>query len=103
MPRALAIRYVTVDADDRAAYAARLGERAASARACGYNCWAFEREGTPGRFVEFVEARDRGALDTALAQDALHGEVLDWRHAPLGGDAPVEIYLQLDVPADAAP
>lgn len=102
MPRALAIRYVTVDADARAAYVARLAERAASARACGYNCWAFEQEGAPGRFVEFVEARDRGALDTALAQDTLHGEVLDWRHPPVG-DAPVEIFLQLDVPADAAP
>ena len=103
MPRALAIRHVMVGADVRAAYVARLAERAASARACGYNCWAFEQEGAPGRFVEFVEARDRAALATALTQDALHGEVLDWRHAPAGGDARPEIYLQLDVPADAAP
>ena len=97
MPRALAIRHVTVAGDDRAAYVARLGERAASARACGYNCWAFEREGEPGRFVEFVEARDRGALATALTQDALHGETLDWRHAPAGADAAPEIYLEVRV------
>ena len=95
MPRALAIRHVTVDGDGRAAYLARLAERVASARACGYNCWAFEREGTPGRFVEFVEAGDRRALDTALTQDALHGEALDWRHAPAGDAAEPEIYLEV--------
>ncbi len=97
MPRALAIRHVDVAGDERDAYLARLAERTASARACGYNCWAFEREGEPGRFVEFVEARDRGALATALTQDALHGETLDWRLAPAGADATPEIYLEVRV------
>ena len=98
MPRALAIRHVTVDAEARAAYLARLAERRASARACGYNCWAFERDGDPRRFVEFIEARDRAALDTALTQDALYAETLDWRHAPAGDDARPEIYLELEQP-----
>ena len=98
MPRALAIRHVAVAGDARAAYLARLAERTASARACGYNCWAFEHEGTPGRFVEFIEARDRGALATALTQDALHGETLDWRHEPAGDGAPPEIYLEVRSP-----
>jgi hypothetical protein len=97
MPRALAIRHLTVAGDDRGAYLARLAERVASARACGYNCWAFERDGEPGRFVEFIEARDRGALDTALTQDALHAEALDWRHAPVGADAEPAIYLEVRV------
>jgi hypothetical protein len=97
MPRALAVRHVAVDGDARAAYLARLAERVASARACGYNCWAFEHEGTPGRFVEFIEARDRGALDTALTQDALHGEALDWRHAPADAESEPEIYLEVRV------
>ena len=94
-PRALAIRHVAVDGEGRAAYLARLAERTASARACGYNCWAFEREGAPGRFVEFIEARDRGALDTALTQDALHGETLDWRHAPAGDAPDPQIFLEV--------
>ena len=94
-PRALAIRHVAVDRDGRAAYLARLAERAASARACGYNCWAFEREGAPNEFVEFIEARDRGALATALTQDALHGEALDWRHVPAGADSEPQIFLEV--------
>ena len=97
MPRALALRHVTVDADGRAADLARLAGRVACARACGYNCWAFEREGTPGRFVEFVEAGDRGALDAALTQDALHGEALDWRHAPARDATEPAIYLEVRV------
>jgi len=98
MPRALAVRHVTVTGDARVAYLARLAERTASARACGYNCWAFEREGAPGTFVEFVEAPDRGALDTALTQDALHGETLDWRLEPAGADAEPAIYLEVRTP-----
>ena len=45
MPRALAVRYLDVPDAARGAYRARLAERAASARACGYHLWAFEREG----------------------------------------------------------
>jgi hypothetical protein len=77
-------------------YLARLAERRASARACGYNCWAFEREGRPGEFVEFLEARDRTGLDTALTQDALHGEALDWRFEPAGDAAPAAVYLEIE-------
>ena len=97
MPRALAIRHLSVAGDERGAYLARLAERVASARACGYNCWAFERDGEPGRFVEFIEAGDRGALDTALTQDALHGEALDWRRAPVGAGVEPAIYLEVRV------
>ena len=95
MPRALAIRHLTLAGDERAAYLARLAERVASARACGYNCWAFERDGEPGRFVEFIEASDRRALDTALTHDALHGEALDWRHAPAGAESEPQIFLEV--------
>lgn len=82
MPRALALRYVAVAADARAAYLARLAERVASATACAHHLWAFEHEGSAGRFVEFVETRDAAALGTALAQDALVEESLDFRHPP---------------------
>ena len=89
MPRALALRYVTVAGGGRAAYLARLAERTAGARATGVHFWAFEqvgdgggRAGTAGRFVEFVEAADPRALDTALVQDELLGESLDFRHEP---------------------
>ena len=99
MPHALAIRYLTVDDDERAAYLARLAERRSSARAVGFNLWAFEREDARGRFVEFVETRDRGALASALTQDALFAETLDWRLAPAAGENPDPlIYLEVDAP-----
>ena len=82
MPRALALRYVTVADADRPGYLARLAERAASARAAAFHLWAFEAAARPGRFVEFVETRDAAALDTALLHDELLGEALDFRHAP---------------------
>ena len=91
MPRALALRHVTVPDAGRAAYLARLAERVASARAAAFHLWAFEADGPPGRFVEFVETRDAAALDTALLHDDLLGEALDFRHAPPDagpGDAP---------------
>jgi hypothetical protein len=85
--RALAVRYLDVPDAARGAYRARLAERAASARACGYHLWAFERDGAPSRVVEFVEAGDEGALRTALVQDALLAESLDFRVDP-GAPAP---------------
>ncbi|MDF1502981.1 hypothetical protein [Roseisolibacter sp. H3M3-2] len=87
MPRALAIRYLDVPGGARDAYRARLAERTAGARACGYHLWAFEREGAADRVVEFVEAADDGALRTALLQDALLAESLDFRVDP-GAPAP---------------
>lgn len=84
MPRALAIRHLAVPDADRAAYLARLAERVASAKAAAFHLWAFEAEGAPGRFVEFIETRDAAALDTALLHDDLLGEALDFRHAPPG-------------------
>lgn len=98
MSRALAVRHVTVAAAARVAYLIRLAERRARARAGGYNCWAFERDGEPGRFVEFVEAAGRHALDAALTQDTLHGETLDWQHAPAGGDEAAAIYVEVELP-----
>ena len=86
MPRALAIRYVTVGDGARPAYLARLAERVASAKAAAFNLWAFESAGAPGRFVEFVETRDAAALDTALLHDDLLAESLDFRHAPAQPD-----------------
>ena len=86
MPRALAIRHVAVPDALRADYLARLADRVASARASAFHLWAFEADGAPGRFVEFVETRDAAALDTALLHDDLLGEALDFRHAP--PDAP---------------
>jgi hypothetical protein len=84
VPRALAIRYLTVDADGRPGYLARLAERVASAKAVGFHLWAFEAAAGGGRFVEFVETRDAAALDTALLHDDLLAESLDFRHAPPG-------------------
>ena len=86
MPRALALRHVTVSDTRRAAYLARLAERVASARAAGFHLWAFAREGAPERFVEFVETRAAAARDPALLHDDLLAEALDFRHAP--PDAP---------------
>lgn len=97
MPHALAIRHLTVADDERAAYLARLAERRVSARANGFHLWAFEGEGAAGRFVEFVETRDRAALAAALTQDALYAETLDWRHAPARGEgAEPQIFLEVD-------
>lgn len=84
MPRALALRYVTVADGGRAAYLARLAERVASARAAAFHLWAFESVGASGRFVEFVETGHAAALDAALLHDALMAEALDFRYAPPG-------------------
>ncbi len=86
MARALAIRYVDVGADERAPYLARLAERTASARAVGYHLWAFERQDASGRFVEFVETAGHDALTTALMQDALLAESLDFRIPPAAAE-----------------
>ena len=82
---------------ERAAYLARLAERRASAAACGVRFWAFEHERATGRFVEFVETADRASLDTALAQDALFTESLDFRLAPAADEvvARFERYVEL--------
>ena len=85
MPRALAIRYLAIADETRAAYRARLAERTASARACGYNLWAFEQDGSPARIVEFLETADAPSLRTALVQDALLAESLDFRSEPERG------------------
>jgi hypothetical protein len=102
VPRALAIRYLTLAPDERAPYRARLAERVASARASGFHLWVFAEQeqtapgpadsgasapgtsdpGTAERLVEFVEAGGAAALDAALTQDALLAEGLDFRHAP---------------------
>ena len=82
MPRALAIRHLTLAADEHAPYRARLAERVASAKASGFHLWVFAEAGTPDRLVEFVEAGGEVALTAALAQDALLAEGLDFRHAP---------------------
>jgi hypothetical protein len=82
VPRALAIRYLTVDGRARDAYRTRLAERTASARANGYHLWAFAQEEAAGRVVEFIEAGDPAALATALLQDALLAEALDFRAEP---------------------
>ncbi len=82
MPRALALRYVTVAPGERAGYLARLAERVASARAAAFHLWAFEDAARAGRFVEFVETRDAAALATALLHDDLLADSLDFRHPP---------------------
>ena len=82
MPRALAIRYLALEADEQAPYQARLAERVASARASGFHLWVFAEASAPERLVEFVEAGSASALEAALAQDALLAEGLDFRHAP---------------------
>lgn len=97
MPHALAVRTLDVVDGERDAYLRRLAERVASARACGVHFWAFEHERQRGRFIEFVETAERGALTTALAQDALLAETLDFRVAPTRAEAmaPHEIFLEL--------
>ncbi len=84
MPRALALRYVTVDRAERAGYLERLAERVASAKAAAFHLWAFEDAERAGRFVEFVETRDAAALATALLHDELLAEALDFRFPPAG-------------------
>jgi hypothetical protein len=90
-----------VDDDERAPYLARLTERRASASACGVHFWAFEREGGAGEFLEFVEARDRAELTTALDQDALFTETLDFRLAPTRAEAEARgaVYLEIVTPS----
>jgi hypothetical protein len=97
MPHALAVRRLAVEGEERESYLARLAERRASAAACGVHFWAFEREGGSGEFLEFIETRDRASLDTALAQDALVAESLDFRHAPARAeaDALAEVFLEI--------
>ena len=99
-PHALAIRRLTVAVEERDTYLARLAERRASARACGVHFWAFEREGAAGEFVEFVETRDRAALATALDQDALFVEALDFRLAPTRAElaASPDVYVEIVTP-----
>ncbi len=82
MPRALALRYVTVAEGERAGYLARLAERVASARAAAFHLWAFEDAARAGRFVEFVETRDAAALATALLHDDLLADSLDFQYPP---------------------
>ena len=100
MSHALSIRRLTVTPDERDAYLARLAERQASARACGVHFWAFEREGDEGEFLEFVETRDRAALTTAMDQDALFVEALDFRVAPTRAEleARAEVYSEIVTP-----
>jgi hypothetical protein len=100
MPHALAVRHLTVDDDERAAYLARLAERRASALACGVHFWAFEHERGGGQFLEFVETRDRASLTTALDQDALFTESLDFRLAPTRAEAAArtDVYIELAPP-----
>ena len=86
MPHALAVRHVVVGDDERAAYLERLAVRRASATARGVHFWAFEHESARGRFIEFVETADRGALTTALTHDPLVAQ----------GD----VYLELAPPFD---
>ena len=99
-PHALAIRRLTVAVEERETDLARLAERRASAQACGVHFWAFEREGAAGEFVEFVETRDRAALATALDQDALFVETLDFRLAPTRAELASRpaVYLEIVTP-----
>ena len=103
MPHALAVRHLVVGDDERDAYLERLATRRASAAACGVHFWAFEHEAERGRFIEFVETADRGALSTALTQDALVAETLDFRVAPTQAEthAAVEVYLELATSSDS--
>jgi hypothetical protein len=87
VPRALAIRYLTVVEAERARYLARLAERTASARACGHHLWAFAHGQDAARYVEFLEAGDPAALRTALTQDQLLAEGLDFRAAPTADES----------------
>jgi hypothetical protein len=93
---ALAIRHLAVEHAERDAYLARLAERLASAKACGVHFWAFEREDAAGEFVEFIETRDRRALATALSQDALVAESLDFRHAPTRAETTARAVVYLE-------
>jgi hypothetical protein len=52
---------------DRITYLAAVAARRAECAAHGLQSWLFEHEAEPGRFVEFVEGRDRTALDRVLA------------------------------------
>jgi hypothetical protein len=99
-PHALAVRRLTIRDEERDAYLARLAERRASAQACGVHFWAFEREGGAGEFLEFVETRDRASLATALDQDALFAESLDFRLTPARAeqDARADVYLEIVTP-----
>jgi hypothetical protein len=103
VPHALAVRNVSVSDGERASYLGRVLARRASAAACGVHFWAFEREDAPGQFIEFIETRDRASLDTALAQDTLFTESLDFRIAPTIGehDACTDVYLEIVPPNES--
>lgn len=90
MPRALALRFVTVAEAERAGYLARLAERVTSAKAAAFHLWSFEDAACSGRFVEFVETGDPTALATALLHDDLLADTLDFRHAPGAPPTPWE-------------
>jgi hypothetical protein len=66
----------------RAGYLREVAERRAACAPHGVQCWVFEHVAEPGRFVEFVEARDQATLDRVLVTTAAGGS--QWRSVELG-------------------
>jgi hypothetical protein len=66
--RTLLVTERTVAPEGRAQHVEALATRRAHCLAAGAQFWAFEHESEPGRYVEFVEAREPSVLD-ALALD----------------------------------
>lgn len=67
----------TVPDTERSAYLASLAARRAAYGSAGVQFWVFEHATTPGRFVEFAEARDGSRLD--LVSDAAAPPGSRWR------------------------
>ena len=67
MPRALSERWSTVGEQERPAFLARARERRLVVESLGAHYWVFERDDSPGRVVEFVEAPDATVLARARA------------------------------------
>jgi hypothetical protein len=76
MPRALIAEWSEVSPRDLAAAQAAWHRRRDGLTEAGCHYWVFESPDEPGRYLEFIEARDAAQLLAGL------------RHAGLGGRAP---------------
>lgn len=62
MARVLTMRETIVNGEERTAYLAGVQRHQQSARAVDVHFWVFERDGEPGRFIEFTEGPDADAI-----------------------------------------
>ena len=68
MARVLVAEWCSVADSERERAMARWRERSARLSAAGCHFWVYENLASPGRFLEFTEARDTDTLVAASAQ-----------------------------------